>query len=1102
MPKRPEIKKVLILGSGPIVIGQAAEFDYAGTQACLSLKEEGIETILLNSNPATIMTDQNIADRVYIEPMNLTSIEAILERERPDGILPTIGGQTGLNLGMQIAEAGLLEKYNTCLLGTQLDAIIKAEDREAFRNLMLEINEPIAASAIVENMEQAHAAKAEIGLPLIIRPAYTLGGSGGGVAHTEEEFEEVVRRGLDTSPIHQVLIEQFIGGLKEIEYEVMRDGADNCITICNMENFDPVGIHTGDSIVVAPSQTLSDKEYQLLRTASLKIIRALGVEGGCNIQFALDTKSFDYFVIEVNPRVSRSSALASKATGYPIARIAAKIAAGLTLAEIPNAITQKTVAAFEPALDYCVVKLPRFPFDKFPEGNRTLGSQMKATGEVMAIDRTFEGALQKAIRSLDSLPEIDRFIDTENYYAKPLDIRLFLILHALREGVDPEKIIEQTQIDRWFIQKLVRIVDLEKQLVGMQSIDELVPHLAMLRQAGFMRGDMARLSGIGEELIRQAEHEAEISPTYKMVDTCAGEFEAATPYFYSTWEQENEAAPSDKQRKAIVIGSGPIRIGQGIEFDYCSVHASFALKEMGIESIMVNNNPETVSTDFDVSDRLYFEPLTVEDLENIYLNEGGNLVESRKLEAQSLKLKAESATQSFDQNPAPNTQNPTDIQFIVQFGGQTSLSAASQLAKRGLMPHSGLVDRIELASNRDRFERLLSSLDIPYPKGKAVSNPEEALKVAEDIGFPVLVRPSFVLGGRAMEIAYSADQLMGFIDYVFKVSPDAPVLVDRYIIGKELEVDLLFDGENVLIPGIMEHIERAGIHSGDSMAVYPPQGLTLEEIDRIVDYSTRLAKAIGNKGLTNIQYVMDGKAIYVIEANPRGSRTVPFLSKVTGVPMVNLATRIIYGHTLAEMGYLPGLYPESGVVAVKAPVFSFAKLVEVSTKLGPEMKSTGEVMGIDRNYSRALYKAFVAAGVNIPASGKLLATIADTDKQESLSVIAGFAQLGFEIMATRGTAQFLQEKGIPNTRVQKIQEENSKEILDLIKSHEVSLIINTPTDEKSSGEDGPMIRQTAIQFGIPCVTSLDTARALLFSLRAQYQGKGMRVRTMREYLEE
>ncbi|HNT30186.1 MAG TPA: carbamoyl-phosphate synthase large subunit [bacterium] len=1074
MPKQAHIRKVLILGSGPIVIGQAAEFDYAGAQACLSLREEGVETVLLNSNPATIMTDADIADKVYIEPMTLEVIEMILERERPDGILPTIGGQTGLNLGMKIAQAGLLEKFNVKLLGTSLETIYRAEDREAFRNLMLEIDEPIPKSRIANSVKEAQKALKLIGLPLIIRPAYTLGGSGGGIAFNAKEFKEICERGLEASPIHQVLIEQYIGGMKEIEYEVMRDSADNCITICNMENFDPVGIHTGDSIVVAPSQTLSDREYQMLRTASIKIIRALGVEGGCNIQFALDPKSFQYYIIEVNPRVSRSSALASKATGYPIARIAAKIAIGLTLDEIPNAITQKTVAAFEPALDYVVLKIPRFPFDKFPEGNRMLGSQMKATGEVMSIDRTFEGALQKAIRSLDSLPELDRFLGQKDFWEKPTDLRLLLIFEAIRSGKSIKTIHKRTKIDMWFLQKIANIVKLEQQLNACRiNSKAFTEKLKQAKRWGCTDARIAELTETTVEKIKKIRTLNRIEPTYKMVDTCAGEFEAHTPYFYSCWEVENEAVcpklkrGEPKPEKAIVLGSGPIRIGQGIEFDYCSVHAAMALRSMGKQAIMVNNNPETVSTDFDVSDRLYFEPLDIEDVMHIYENEA----------------------------------SACKPEFIVQFGGQTSLSLASQLAKQGIMAHAGLVDRIELASNRDRFEKLLSKLDIPYPQGKAVNTPEDAITVANQIGYPVLIRPSFVLGGRAMEIVYSEKQLKAYIAYVFKVSPDAPVLVDKYITGKEAEVDLLYDGEDVLIPGIMEHIERAGIHSGDSMAVYPTQGLTLEQIDTIVDYSTRLASAIGNRGLTNIQYVLDGKQVYVIEANPRGSRTVPFLSKITGIPMVTLATHIIYGEKLRDLGYLPGLYPESGIVAVKAPVFSFAKLTDVNTRLGPEMKSTGEVMGIDTNYPRALHKAFLAAGITVPLKGKILATIADEDKQEALTILRGFDSLGYPIIATKGTSKFLNANGIKARTVKKIASDKSNDILDLIKGKKAVLVINTPTQTPEAGQDGPLIRQTALEYNVPCLTSLDTARALLFSLRGQHQGRGLKVKTMQEYLE-
>ncbi len=1077
MPKREEIKKVLVIGSGPIVIGQAAEFDYAGAQACLSLREEGVETVLINSNPATIMTDSDIADRIYIEPMTVEVIDQILEREKPQGVLPTLGGQTGLNLGMKLAKEGILAKHGCELLGTPMDTIYKAEDRQAFKNLMQEIGEPIPASVIATNLDEANVLKMEIGLPLIIRPAYTLGGTGGGIATSDAEFAEIVHRGLESSPIHQILVEQYIGGMKEIEFEVMRDSGDNCITICSMENFDPVGIHTGDSVVVAPCQTLTDREYQMMRSASINIIRALGVEGGCNVQFALDTLSFQYYVIEVNPRVSRSSALASKATGYPIARIAAKIAIGMQLDEIPNAITKKTVAAFEPAIDYCVLKIPRFPFDKFPEGDRSLGSQMKATGEVMSIDRTFEGAVKKALRSMDTKPNLDEWLKHDKYWAKATDVRLSLIIAALRRGITVETINADTQIDLWFLRKLRNLVTMEEQLAKLAALKDEEKNLqleALLKRAkqfGFADHEIVALTDVTDTQLKQLLGTMHCAPTFKMVDTCAGEFEAVTPYFYSTWEDENEAVPSGKQDKAIVIGSGPIRIGQGIEFDYCSVHASLALREMGIESIMINNNPETVSTDFDVSDRLYFEPLELEDVVNVYNNESVGLDDGKK------------------------------PKFIVQFGGQTSLTVASQLAKAGVIPHAGQVDSIELASNRGRFEKLLMALNIPFPRGHAAKTAAEALIVAEEIGFPVLVRPSFVLGGRAMEIVYSLDHMRELIDYVFSVVPDAPVLVDKYIDGKEAEVDLLFDGSDVLIPGIMEHIERAGIHSGDSMAVYPTQGLTLEQIDKMVDYSMRLAKAVGNIGLTNIQFVLQGGDVFVIEANPRGSRTVPFLSKVTGIPMVKLATQLLYGAKLKDLGYFPGLYPSSGVVAVKAPVFSFAKLTNVRTKLGPEMKSTGEVMGIDRTYPNALRKAFIASGIQIPLEGKVFVTVANRDKEEALSIVRGFAELGYAIVATEGTAHFLSEHEIKAAVVGKISDDPKNSILKQIKNKHIQLVINTPEASKDAESDGPQIRTAAIQYGVPCLTSLDTARALLFSLRARRQGKDLKVRTMAEYLE-
>ncbi len=1072
MPKDLTIHNVLVLGSGPIVIGQAAEFDYAGAQACLSLKEEGVEVVLLNSNPATIMTDDTTADRIYIEPMNLEVIERILERERPDGILPTLGGQTGLNLGKAIAEAGLLVKYRTRLLGTPLETIKKAEDREEFRNLMLKIGEPIPPSDIAHSVSQARLIADRISYPVIIRPAYTLGGSGGGIAYTKAECQVFATRGLEASPIQQILVEKYIGGWKEIEYEVMRDKNDNCITVCNMENFDPVGIHTGDSIVVAPSQTLSNRDYQMLRTSSVKIIRSLGVEGGCNVQFGLDPKSSRYFIIEVNPRVSRSSALASKATGYPIARVAAKIAIGLTLDEITNSITQKTVAAFEPALDYVVVKIPRFPFDKFPEANRTLGTQMKATGEVMAIGRTFEEAMKKAIRSLDTVPELDLFTDLEDYWAEPTDIRLFLLLHALRAGISREYMWEKTQIDPWFLDKLDRLIRFEKTLAG-SSTAAIYALLKEAKQLGFADTEIAHLSSSTVDQIQAQRKKINLDPTYKMVDTCAGEFEAQTPYFYSSWESENEAVSDPKKSKgrAIVIGSGPIRIGQGIEFDYCCVHAAMTIREMGYEAVMVNNNPETVSTDFDVSDRLYFEPLTAEDVSQIYQNEGGTAVD-----------------------PAERPR------FITQFGGQTSLNLASKLAKAGIMPHEGMVDSIERASDRRQFEHLLQKLKIPYPKGKAVMTPEEAIATADEIGYPVLVRPSFVLGGRAMEIMYSREELKAFIGYVFKVSPDAPVLIDRYISGREVEIDLIYDGQDVLIPGIMEHIERAGIHSGDSMAVYPTQNLTQQQKDTLVVYATRMVKELGNLGLNNIQFVMDGDAPHVIELNPRSSRTVPYLSKVTNIPMVDIATRIMYGSTIKELGYTPGLVPEPTYVAVKAPVFSFAKLERVNTKMGPEMKSTGEVMGLDTTYPLALYKAFLASGISVPLEGgTLLATIADLDKTESIPIIRGFQQLGFRIIATQGTADFLRAQGVQCERIAKISEQQSDDIPTLLRSKAVQLVINTPSPHQASLHDAPLIRETAFQFAIPCLGSLDTARALLTALKEQRRKRGYSVLTIREY---
>ncbi|TEB10277.1 carbamoyl-phosphate synthase large subunit [Pelotomaculum propionicicum] len=1049
MPLRKDIKKVMVIGSGPIIIGQAAEFDYAGTQACRSLREEGLEVILINSNPATIMTDTNMADRVYIEPLTVEFVSRVIRQERPDGLLPTLGGQVGLNLALQLAESGVLAEEGVVLLGTSLEAIKRAEDREAFKEMMQSINEPIPESVIVSNLADAEDFAAKIGLPLIVRPAYTLGGTGGGIAYTMEEFRATVIRGLKHSIINQALIEQCVVGWKEIEYEVMRDGADNCITVCNMENIDPMGIHTGDSIVVAPSQTLSDKEYQLLRAASLKIIRALGIEGGCNVQFALDPHSFRYYVIEVNPRVSRSSSLASKATGYPIAKVAAKIAMGLRLDEIKNAVTGKTYACFEPALDYVVLKYPRWPFDKFAQGDRVLGTQMKATGEVMAINRTFEGALLKAVRSLEIgldhlfLPGTEDLSlhDLEERLRRADDERLFLVAEALRRGIPCARVHEITKIDRFFLDKMQGILELEEEIRAVTAKEGLAAELLdKAKKMGFSDSYLAKLTGTSAAEIRSQRLANGIIPTFKMVDTCAAEFEAVTPYYYSSYDEEDEAEPTAR-RKVMVLGSGPIRIGQGIEFDYCSVHSVWALREEGFEAIIVNNNPETVSTDFDTADRLYFEPLVTENVLNIL-----------------------------------DREKPEGV--IVQFGGQTAINLAKPLEKAGVKILGTSVEDIDRAEDRERFDRLLIELGIPKPPGRTAFSVDEALKIAAEIEFPVVVRPSYVLGGRAMEIVYNNNELLNYMATAVKVTPEYPVLVDKYLFGKELEVDAISDGVDILIPGIMEHIERAGVHSGDSTAVYPPQSLSREIKEIVVDYTLKLARALKVKGLINIQYVLHDDKIYVLEVNPRSSRTVPYLSKITGIPMVNLATRLIMGKTLKELGYSSGLYPESNFIGVKAPVFSFAKLLQVDISLGPEMKSTGEVMGVDKDFKVALYKAMVAAGYMFTKTGTVLATIADRDKKEAIPIIKGLAELGYKILATSGTASALREAGLEVGVVKKVHE-GSPHIVDLIRANKINLVINTLTRGKAPERDGFQIRRAAVEYGVPCLTSLDTIRAIM-----------------------
>ena len=1078
-----------MIGSGPIVIGQAAEFDYAGTQACKALREEGVETVLVNSNPATIMTDAGIADRVYIEPLTVEVLERIIDRERPDGLLPTLGGQTGLNMAVDLADAGILDRYNVRLLGTPLDTIRRAEDREFFRAFLHDIGEPEPENVTVFSMEEAREVAARMGLPLVIRPAYTLGGSGGGIANTEEEFEAIVQAGLSASPISQILLERSLVGWKELEYEVLRDGADNCITICNMENLDPMGVHTGDSIVVAPSQTLTDKEYQMLRTASLKIIRGLGIEGGCNVQFALPPHpkvsealgmtwepDAPYYVIEVNPRVSRSSALASKATGYPIARVSAKIAVGKRLDEIENAVTGQTKAAFEPALDYCVVKIPRWPFDKFPHGDRRTTTQMKATGEAMAIDRSFEAALQKGARSLElggrSLLWEDRGWRNGTATADgelplgPNDMRLWGIMAALRRGYTVDQLVELTYFDPWFLVALERIVKMERRLLSEKLTPDLLRESKML---GFSDAQIGTLADMLPEQVRNQRQQWGLRPVYKMVDTCAAEFEAITPYYYSTYDQENEAEPLEGD-KTLVIGSGPIRIGQGIEFDYCSVHAAWALSESGVRSIMVNSNPETVSTDFDSSDRLYFEPLDEESVRDIIDNETGD----------------------------PDDANSRPPSSLVQFGGQTAIDLSQSLSTAGMPILGSSAEAIDIASDRQKFEDFLSRLGIPQPPGAAVSTVSEALQVAQTIGYPAVVRPSYVLGGRAMEIVQNATELIHYLTAATEMSPDRPVLIDRYMEGKECEVDAICDGEGVLIPGLMEHVERAGVHSGDSMAIYPGLNLTEEEVDTIVDYTTRIGLALGVRGVMNVQFVIHGGAayrspqvptsesagttVYVLEVNPRGSRTIPFISKVTGIPVARLATRIMLGHTLAEEGYPSGLWPRQGLVGVKAPVFSMGKLVGVDWHLGPEMKSTGEVMGIDHDFSSALTKALLAARLNLREGVGVLLSIADQHKAEAVSLIQGLNRAGCPLYATEGTAAMISAMGLPVTMTTKKLGEGHPNVVDVIDDGSIGAVINTLSGESDALRDGFYIRRAAVERQIPCFTSLDTARAAVESL--------------------
>ncbi|MBA2518190.1 MAG: carbamoyl-phosphate synthase large subunit [Chloroflexia bacterium] len=1054
-------ESVLVLGSGPIVIGQAAEFDYAGTQACRALREEGIRTILVNSNPATIMTDEDVADAVYIEPLTPEVVRRVIQRERPDGLLPTLGGQTGLNLAVQIAELGILDQYGVRLLGTPLSAIRRAEDRQLFKELLIEIGEPVVPSTIVTTVEEGRRFAATVALPLVIRPAYTLGGTGGGVARTAEELDRIVTGGLSASPINQVLLEQSLVGWKEIEYEVMRDSADTCITICNMENLDPMGVHTGDSIVVAPSQTLSDDDYQMLRSSALRIIRTLGIEGGCNVQYALDPLSTQYAVIEVNPRVSRSSALASKATGYPIARMAAKIAVGRTLAELANPVTRKTTAAFEPALDYVVVKIPRWPFDKFSRADRTIGTQMKATGEVMAIDRSFEGALQKAVRSLETgakdlgWAQSDWSAETAlELIERPNDLRLWALMAALRAGVEVDRLHELSKIDRWFLYRLRGIADLECRLQSERVSDEL---LWQAKRFAFSDAQIAGLSRTTESAVRHRRDELRMLPVYKMVDTCAGEFEAATPYFYSTYDEEDEATPLVGPR-SVVVGSGPIRIGQGIEFDYSAVQAAQALHAAGVASIMINSNPETVSTDFDASDRLYFEPLDAESVAEVIRHEGGE----------------------------PDIGS--NVPVILQFGGQTAINLAAPLSRRGVPILGSSLEAIDLAEDRHRFEAFLRGLGIPQPAGATVGSMADAERVANQIGYPVLVRPSYVLGGRAMEVVYGPDQLARYIRNVAAPRPEHPVLIDEYLLGREVEVDAICDGEQVLIPGVMEHIERAGVHSGDSFAVYPAQNLFPTEVDTLVDYTTRIALALDARGLINIQFVIHGGRLHVLEVNPRASRTVPFLSKATGVPMVRLATGIMLGSSLADQGYHGGLWPRQPLVAVKAPVFSMAKLSGVEVHLGPEMKSTGEVMGIDVTFEAAFIKALIAAGLALPDHGSILVTLADEDKGDALDMIRQLATMGHKLFATEGTAAMIERSGMPVQLVTKKIGRGSPDMLDVILDGTVDFVINTPGPADKEILDGLEIRRAAVERGIPCLTSIDTARVVVGAMARSSAG--------------
>ena len=1049
MPKNPNIKKVLVIGSGPIVIGQAAEFDYAGTQACRSLKEEGMEVVLLNSNPATIMTDKDIADRVYIEPLTVEVVEQLIQKEKPDSVLPTLGGQAGLNLAMELEEKGFLKENNVRLIGTTAQTIKKAEDRQEFKDTMEKIGEPVAASLVVHDVQAGIDFTNKIGYPVVLRPAYTLGGSGGGIAYNEEELIEILSNGLRLSRVGEVLVERCIAGWKEIEYEVMRDSAGNCITVCNMENIDPVGVHTGDSIVVAPSQTLGDKEYQMLRTSALNIITELGITGGCNVQYALNPDSFEYCVIEVNPRVSRSSALASKATGYPIAKVAAKIALGYTLDEIPNAITGKTYASFEPMLDYCVVKIPRLPFDKFISAKRTLTTQMKATGEVMSICNNFEGALMKAIRSLeqhvDSLMSYDFSHLSKDELIEELhivdDMRIWRIAEAIRQGISYDEIHEITKIDVWFIDKLAILVEMEQALQAKELDEDLLREAKRLEFPDYL---VAKLAGKTEEEVKALRKQYDITAAYKMVDTCAAEFAATTPYYYSVYGGENEAVETNDRKKVLVLGSGPIRIGQGIEFDFCSVHCTWAFKKEGYETIIINNNPETVSTDFDIADKLYFEPLTPEDVENIV-----------------------------------NIEHPDGA--VVQFGGQTAIKLTEALLKMGVPILGTSAENVDAAEDRELFDEILEQCEIPRPKGHTVFTAEEAKKAANELGYPVLVRPSYVLGGQGMQIAISDEDVDEFIGIINRIAQEHPILVDKYLQGKEIEVDAVCDGTDILIPGIMEHIERAGVHSGDSISVYPAQSISQHAKDTIVEYTKRLARSLHVIGMINIQFIVCGEDVYVIEVNPRSSRTVPYISKVTGIPIVPLATKVILGHTIRELGYEPGLQREADYIAIKMPVFSFEKIRGADIALGPEMKSTGECLGIAKTFNEALYKAFLGAGINLPKNKNMIITVKDEDKKDIIPIAQRFQALGYKIYATRNTAKALNENGVNAIRTNKI-EQPSPNLMDLILGHKIDLVIDTPSQGVEHSKDGFVIRRNAIETGVNVLTSLDTATALVTSL--------------------